>query len=108
MKFDTDFHVSSTYNFDLIVTKNDCVKFVGYDDKERSYHDVNKEIEKIILRLITNNPFGKRTLNFRIGYASDKISDRGFIAYLIDRMIFKYKTANINIVRGISNFNIKA
>lgn len=108
MNFDTDFHVSSTYTVDLIVTKNDSVKFVGYDNKERSYYDANKEIEKIINKLITNNPFGKRTLNFKVGYASDKISDRGFLSHLIDRLIFKYKTANINIVRGVSSLNYKA
>lgn len=108
MNFDTDFHVSSTYNFDLIVTKNDCVKFVGYDNKERSYYDANKEIERIINNLVTNNPFGKRTLNFKVGYASDRISDRGFLSHLIDRLIFKYKTANINIVRGVSSLNYKA
>ena len=108
MNFDTDFHVSSTYNFDLIVTKNDCVKFVGYDNKERNYYDANKEIERIGNKLIPNNPFGKRTLNFKVGYASDKISDRGFLSHLIDRLIFKYKTANINIVREVSSLNYKA
>lgn len=107
MNFDIESHVSSTYNFDLIVTKNDCVKFIGYDNKERSYYDADKEIERIINKLITNNPFGKRTVNFRIGYASDKISDRGFLAHLVDRLIFKYKTTNINVVRGVSSLNYK-
>lgn len=107
MNFDSEFHVSSTYNFDLIITKNDCVKFNGYDNIERNYYDANKELERIITKLITNNPFGKRTLIFRIGYVSDKISDRGFLAYIIDRLIFKYKTANINIIRSISSLNYK-
>jgi len=107
MSFDTDFHVSSTYTFDVIVTKDDNVKIVGYDDKERSYYDANKEIDKIISTLITNNPFGKRTVHFNVGYATDKISDRGFLPYLIDRLIFKYKTANIRVVRGISSLNFK-
>lgn len=107
MKFDTDFHVSSTYSFDLIVTKNDNVKFVDYDNKERTYYEASKEIEKIINKLITNNPFGKRTIYFNVGYASDKISDRGFLSHLIDRLIFKYKTANIKIIRGVSSLNVK-
>lgn len=107
MNFDIESHVSSTYNFDLIVTKNDCVKFIGYDNKERCYYDADKEIDRIINKLITNNPFGKRTVNFRIGYTSDKISDRGFLAHLVDRLIFKYKTANINVVRGVSSLNCK-
>lgn len=107
MNFDIGSHVSSTYNFDLIVTKNDCVKFIGYDNKERSYYDADKEIERIINKLITNNPFGKRTANFRVGYASDKISDRGLLIHLIDRLIFKHKNANIKIVRGISSLNYK-
>lgn len=108
MNLDIESHVSSTFNFDLIVTNNDCVKFVGYDNKERSYSDAGKEIERIINKLISNNPFGKRTLNFKIGYASDKISDRGFLSHIIDRLIFKYKTAHINIVRGISSLNYKS
>ncbi len=107
MSFDTCFHVSSTYTFDLIVTENDNVKFIGYDDKERSYYDANKEIDKIISTLITNNPFGKRTVYFNVEYATDKISDRGFLPHLIDRLIFKYKTANIKVVRGTSTLNLK-
>jgi len=108
MDLNTDYHVSSIYSFDLIVTKTDSVKFVGYDNKERSYYDVKKEIDRIISKLVTTNPFGKRTVHFNVGYASDNISDRGFLPYLIDRLIFKYKTANIKIVRGTSSLNYKA
>lgn len=107
MKFDLDFYVSSVCSFDLIVTDKDNVKFVGYDNKERNYYEANKEIEKIINMLISNNPFGKRTVIFNVGYDSDKISDRGFLPYMIDRLIFKYMTANIRIQRSATSLNYK-
>lgn len=108
MKFDLDFHVSSVCCFDLIVTDKDNVKFIGYDNKERNFYESNKEIEKIINMLISDNPFGKRTLIFNVGYDSDKISDRGFLIYLIDCLIFKYMTANIRIQRNVTSLNYKA
>lgn len=108
MDFDFEYQVSSTYTFDIIITGNNQVIFRGYDDVERDYHTFIKELEKVIIKLISPNPFGKKSLYLNIGYSSDTIPDRGLLAYMIDSLIFKYKTSNIRIIRGISNLNFNA
>lgn len=108
MDYDFEYHVSSTYIFDVIVTGNNQVLFRGYDEAERDYYTFIKELERIIVKLISPNPFAKKSLYLNLGYSSDTISDRGLLASMIDSLIFKYKTSNIRIIRGISNLNFNA